>query len=160
MQLLLLLFPNRSYGCFILTICFTIMYTFLFCLKINLDIYSIFIWVTIHSNMALPAKFMGCWRKPTNTLMNLVTLAKSANPLTSGSRISEIIPLHCMLGLNWSLVLLPHLGLYLNLSPPCDILKLKEGTIELGKHKLSNINLEHAQVSRHMDLLRSSKPRT
>ena len=92
--------------------------------------------------------------------MNLAALATSANPLTSGSRISGLKLLHCRLGLNWSLALLPHLGLYLNLSPVCDILKLEEGTVELGKHKLSNISLEDAQVLRHMDLLRSSKPRT
>lgn len=80
-------------------------------------------------------------------------------PLSSKPCIRGLEPFGCRLRLIESPPLLLLLGLNLNLPSTCEILKLREGTVMLGQHKLPNINFEHDQVSFHSCLLLSSELR-
>lgn len=110
--------------------------------------------------MSLHATFVASSSWSTKTLMHLPALATTTTPLNSGSWNNELEPICRRLRPHQSLPILPRLGLNLNHPPPYGILKLGKGTITSGRHQLSNLNLEHAQVRCHLSLLQGRILRT
>ena len=101
------------------------------------------------------------WAPPWSLTGNLWAppLATSAAPLCPRSQISGREPLRRRQRLNMRLPQVSFLELYLNLSHPHSLMNLSESTINMGRHELGDICLEHAQVPGHLFLLRNRKLR-